>query len=141
MTMLLSRSATEAAEASVPDRALTNASCHHLRGVQSDPPAIAVAQVIGFESLTSESLRLSEKCVETLLASEAASRRLREQIGEEAWDLAMDYVEGAHDLHVDTYHELVIAELARHLPGLAPAIYAVWHHIVERTRTAGECCV
>ena len=72
----------------------------------------------------------------------AAGEALQAQIGREACDLVMKYVVGPHDTQRDVWHALMIAELMRHLPGLAPAIGVVWRHIMETSYDdVGRCCI
>jgi hypothetical protein len=35
--------------------------------------------------------------------------------------------------------QMYIADMARHLPGLAPALWALWYHVIEAR--LGECCL
>jgi hypothetical protein len=35
---------------------------------------------------------------------------------------------------------MYIAEIGRHLPGLAPALWAIWSHMTDGAKT-GECCL
>jgi hypothetical protein len=110
---------------------------------ESSPPANpTLATVVNFPELIDESQRLSKLCQEMQQATGPASAALKAQIGEEHYRLAMQYMEGPHDTQRDVWHDLVVAELMRHLPGLAPAIGVVWLHIVTNNYADhGNCCV
>jgi hypothetical protein len=101
-----------------------------------------LARVVNFPELAAESRRLAALCHETQQATGPASEALKAQIGEEHYRLAMAYMEGPHDQQRDVWHDLVVAELMRHLPGVAPAIGVVWLHIMESGYDEhGRCCV
>jgi hypothetical protein len=106
------------------------------------PANPTLATVVNFEQLAEESRRLSALCQEMQQATGPASEALMARIGREHYDLALKYMEGPHDNQRDVWHDLVVAELMRHLPGLAPAIGVVWLHIMTNNyNDHGYCCI
>lgn len=46
------------------------------------------------------------------------------------------------DVMAQAFTDLLVAELGRHLPGLAPALMLVWDHVKEITpKNVGFCCI
>jgi hypothetical protein len=75
----------------------------------------------------------------TYEAEEAAEGALRETLGPEQHALFETYGQARTDREYIT-EQMYIAELGRHLSGLAPALWAIWSHMTDGTRT-GECCL
>lgn len=42
--------------------------------------------------------------------------------------------------HLEATQDWYVAELARHFPGLAPAIVAVWEHVMDEASHGAGCC-
>lgn len=89
-------------------------------------------------ALAAESRRLATRTRESMDALAVAADALRVTFTPEQIELfrAYDDAMGEHTTHAGELH---VAELARHLPGLGPAILALSGHIWE-TAPAGFCC-
>jgi hypothetical protein len=71
-------------------------------------------------------------------AAQVAQNALSATLTPEQHLLLMAYEEADNDRDFEQM-DLYIVELGRHLPGLHPAIWALWRHIVESS--SGECCM
>jgi hypothetical protein len=72
-------------------------------------------------------------------AEEEAEGVLRETLSLEQIALFKTYDQARTDREYVT-EQMYLAELGRHLPGLAPALWAIWSHMTDGART-GECCL
>ena len=69
-------------------------------------------------------------------ADEALKAHLPARAGR-AYRAAVDAIDDARGAWADVH----VAELARHLPGLAPTIRLLWAHVIdERPERIGACC-
>ena len=92
-------------------------------------------------ALVAESLHLTEVCRATQTASIEASEQLAKHLTEEQYRLVMKYVEELYSDHHDAFRDLLLAEMACHMPGLAPTLYLVFEHVMEtRYDGFGRCC-
>lgn len=73
-------------------------------------------------------------------AQESLKGDLVEMLGPKQQE-AFDAFERARDEADWTTQEMYLAELARHLPGLAPALWGLWRHILDDGRGLGKCCL
>lgn len=93
----------------------------------------------GLADLTAECERLHDRCRETLHEAARLDRELDATLTPEQRDqsIAADNALGEHhSATIDWY----IAEIGRHLPGIAPAIFAIWEHVREELGSPGVCC-
>ena len=73
-------------------------------------------------------------------ARDAADRALAEHLSPTAQALERALTDAVTDLHAATT-DFQVAEVCRHLPGLAPAIRLVWMHVLDaRLDRVGACC-
>jgi hypothetical protein len=73
-------------------------------------------------------------------AEDDAEAALSATLSPEQHVLFRAYADARNDR--ETAHEnLYISEIARHLPGLAPAIWAIWFHMTESGGGTGQCCL
>ena len=73
-------------------------------------------------------------------ARDAADRALAEHLSPTAAALERALSDAVTDLHAATT-DFQVAEVCRHLPGLAPAIRLVWAHVLDaRLDRVGACC-
>ena len=73
-------------------------------------------------------------------ARDAADRALAEHLSPTAVALGRTLSDAVTDMH-GAEIDLHVAELCRHLPGLAPAIRLVWMHVIDaRLDRVGSCC-
>ncbi len=105
---------------------------------------------------TQDAMLAMPMLAEDRLAAESRQRReeyeAARSAAEAAWALARatadpttraayDRVSALEGVAHDACTRMFVAELARHLPGLAPAIHLLWAHIVEaRLQRVGTCC-
>src|SRR5688572_22846186 len=69
-------------------------------------------------------------------------QRLRDQLDPASYSLVMSFIEGDFWLQVDTWNDLLIAEMVRHAPMLAPVIENLWAHVMEEhPNQIGQCCM
>jgi hypothetical protein len=105
----------------------------------STPPALAT--VVNVADMSAECKRLSEALHASMLASCDEQDRMKELMSPEAYKLAIGYVEGIEARHNGLWLDLMIAELIRHLPGVAPAIRMAVRHIYDGYyEDRGVCC-
>jgi hypothetical protein len=105
------------------------------------PAHLTLATVVGYPDLEAESKRLHELAIQTLHASVRARGELNALLTPEQRAAVTEYIEHAHDEQHSVYLDFIVAEFARHLPGLAPTIYTLWSHILEERDRPGACCV
>jgi len=73
-------------------------------------------------------------------ARDAAERGLGEHLSPTAQALGRTVSDAVTEMH-GAENDLHVAELCRHLPGLAPAIRLVWMHVLDaRLDRVGACC-
>jgi hypothetical protein len=86
-----------------------------------------------------ESLRLAAASRVPLDRVEAARNAINVTLipGQQA--LLREYVDALIE-HVMDESALYIAEVSRHFPGLAPALHAVWEHVISGDGVTGKCC-
>ncbi len=71
---------------------------------------------------------------------DAAERALAEHLSPTAVALERTLSDAVADMH-GAENDFHVAELCRHLPGLAPAIRLVWAHVIDaRLDQVGICC-
>lgn len=74
------------------------------------------------------------------MTADELERLLRAALTPEMWRLVDRLVVARRDVIYD-WADASVAELARHFPGLKPAILATWEHIVvKRIGDDGHCC-
>jgi hypothetical protein len=89
--------------------------------------------------MTAEALRLRLRARETMDAVNEAGTPLWESLTPAQRKL----YEGHDDLlaaHFEAAHDWHMAELFRHFPGLSPALFATWQHVMESHGSDGTCC-
>jgi hypothetical protein len=108
--------------------------------VAAEPAPLVLGTVTDTAPLVADSMRLARLCRETLLQAADAGEDLGDTFTPEQDALfrAYDDALGAH--HSATI-ALYLAEFYRHVPGLAPALFAVGQHIQEGFNAVGACCV
>jgi hypothetical protein len=75
-------------------------------------------------------------------AERIANDALEAILGRETLLQVMKYVDGPFMDAREAWEDLVLAEIARHLPMIAPVLGLVWDHILETGATEhGRCCV
>jgi len=95
------------------------------------PPADPLARV---------SLELLAEYRTAAEARDAAERGLGEHLSPTAQALERTLSDALTDLHAATV-DFQVAEVCRHLPGLAPALRIVWAHVQDaRLDRVGFCC-
>jgi len=73
-------------------------------------------------------------------ARDAADRALAEHLSPTATAFVRALSDAVTDMH-GAENDFHVAELCRHLPGLAPAIRLVWMHVLDaRLDRVGACC-
>lgn len=90
-------------------------------------------------ALAAESRRLSDLC----RSSMAKANEIAHYVDDLPPGLAKMFAEyeDAFYSHANATFDMYVAELARHLPGVAPAIYALWQHVLEGDGgDHGTCC-
>lgn len=106
----------------------------------SDTPT--VAPVVNFPELQALALEKLAASREAMHASIDAGEALSALLSPEQQRAVWAFIDGPRDAMEMAWNDFLIAEFARHLPGLAPALLAVWHHIMEgNNETHGLCCV
>ena len=70
--------------------------------------------------------------------ADMAENALQVTLSAEQRALFETYDQARHHRELES-EELYLAEMARHLPGLAPAIWAMWDHVIQAK--LGECCL
>ena len=105
----------------------------------SEPsPRVVVVYV---DDLAAESRRLAEMARDTQAAMITAGQDLKARLGADAYQLVVAYMEGPFTDHAVAYHDLIIAEIIRHTPALAPTIRLAWQHAIDGSwEDAGVCC-
>ena len=113
-----------------PTAAGQSAPMHPWLGSVSAPDLAAMA---------AESRRLHARCRETLAEATRAEDALGASLTPEQLVLfrTSDSALGEHHSATMAWY---MAEICRHLPGIAPALVAVWEHVREE-RGAGVCCM
>ena len=96
-------------------------------------------QVPTLPDLAAQSRHHARLARETLLAVVPAEEAIRATLTDEQAAL-FDAYEDAMARHQTETIDLYVAEFQRHAPGLAPAILAVFQHIVGPDGQPGACC-
>ena len=96
--------------------------------------------VVPTDPLARMSLELLAELRVASKARAAVDRKLAEHLSPVAEALARTVSDAVTDMH-GAENDFHIAELSRHLPGLAPAIRLVWMHVLDaRLDRVGACC-
>lgn len=103
----------------------------------AEAPGPLLSQAVNAEALAAECRRLQAKAEAAQSVEIAIEQQIDEAVG---WDLMNAYT--VANLTASSLHkEWLIAELARHLPGLAPTIRMLVSHIGETSWSKpGACC-
>ena len=73
-------------------------------------------------------------------AGRVKEEEFRAAVHPKIWELH-NQIEEQGNLTHEASMDLHVAELCRHLPGLAPTIRVMWMHVIdERTEQVGRCC-
>jgi hypothetical protein len=91
-------------------------------------------------AMTAESERLGRVCRDTLHTMCTTVDARNATLTPEQQELVEAYDEAKDEHHSATF-DWYIAEIGRHLPGIAPAITAVWAHVREETSQGSTCCL
>ena len=105
--------------------------------VEPTPAPLTVGTVTNVDDLAAEVRWRAEHVHGLYVAQEEAGAALKAMLTPEQARLFTAYEEAAISANLETW-DLYVAELGRHLPGLAPAIRAIWLHIAESRH--GRCC-
>lgn len=105
-------------------------------------PTVPAVRVVSYPDLTAD----VRACVEAYHAADAkeraAAETLEAHLGRDLYLKAMRFVEGPYNERQDAWEDLMLAEMERHLPGVAPVLHMVRQHILEAGRADwGTCCV
>jgi hypothetical protein len=111
-------------------------------GTAAAQPASAAPLVVGtttnIDDLVAESLAHLARSNAACTAVDDVEEALKATLSPEQLALFTDYEHAAH--HSEwAAEQMYVAELARHLPGLAPMVWAMWHHVIEGE--IGVCCL
>ena len=100
----------------------------------------AATPVAPTDPLARVSLELLAEYRTAAQARDAADRALAEYLSPTAVVLGRTLSDAVTDMH-GAENDFHVAELCRHLPGLAPAIRLVWMHVLDaRLERVGACC-
>jgi len=100
----------------------------------------SAAPVAPTDPLARISLELLAEYRTAVQARDAADRALAEHLSPTAVALGRTLSDAVTDMH-GAENDFHVAELCRHLPGLAPAIRLVWAHVIDaRLDRVGACC-
>jgi len=102
---------------------------------------LTIADVVDHSGLIVESKRAAAESVRTLQAAIEAAHALRVTLSEEQARLFGAF-EDAMSSHHLAHADYEVAELMRHFPGIAQALFAVTEHLhsIEGRIEPGECC-
>ncbi len=102
--------------------------------------ATATPPVAPTDPLARASLELLAALQEATRARADLERRFREHLSPAAVALDRELSDAISDEH-GAANDLHVAELCRHLPGLAPTIRLLWAHVIDcRPHDVGACC-
>ena len=87
-------------------------------------------------NMTAESQRLHDLCRETLIEAARLNQQLSATLTPEQ-DALSDVALGEHYGATLNWY---MSELRRHLPGIAPALLAVWEHVREELTAGSRRC-
>jgi len=100
----------------------------------------ATAPVAPADPLARVSLELLAEYRTAAEVRDAAERALGEHLSPTAVALGRAVSDAVTEMH-GAENDFHVAELCRHLPGLAPAIRLVWMHVLDaRLDRVGACC-
>ena len=106
----------------------------------TQPTTTAATPVAPTDPLARVSLELLAEYRVASEARDAADHALAEHLSPTAQALERLLSDAVTDLHAATT-DFQVAEVCRHLPGLAPAIRLVWMHVIDaRLDRVGACC-
>ena len=106
----------------------------------TDTATTTTAPVAPTDPLARISLELLAEYRTAAEARDAADRALAEHLSPTAVALGRTLSDAVTDMH-GAENDFHVAELCRHLPGLAPAIRLVWMHVLDaRLDRVGACC-
>jgi len=113
--------------------------------VGAEPIALPTAhavRVVNYPDLSND-VRAAIEAYEAADTKErAACAALEARLGRDLYMEVMRFVEGPYNERHDAFEDLVLAEMERHLPMVAPVLYMVRQHIYEAHRDHwGRCCV
>ncbi len=92
------------------------------------------------DALTGACLEALAELRSTIEERRRLERGLMEHLSPTARKIYRDVCDAGSEMH-GAEVRLHVAELARHLPGLAPAIRLVWAHVIDcRLDRVGACC-
>jgi hypothetical protein len=111
----------------------------------AEPPSPAglpvLPTVVTEADLAAESRRLVARVLAAQRARVEAEDRLADAIGPDAYELVRQHIEGPVSVQQELWVDLVLAEVARYLPGMAPALRVVVHHVYQGILAdCGVCC-
>lgn len=99
-----------------------------------------LATVIDTGALAAHTDELLVRYHETVAAHLAATNAVADLLPRDQQHLLTDLDDAIAERH-GAWGEVVVAEMARHAPGLAPLLWMLWQHVMEtRTADVGRCC-
>lgn len=108
-------------------------------GIAPRPPVLQLATVVRESDLEAECERLKAECRATIVAAADISHQHPNLPPEVSAHI--EAYEDAMFEHMDATRAWYAAELARHFPGLAPALQGLWDHVRdEASRSDFSCC-
>jgi hypothetical protein len=110
------------------------------QATEAAPAPLALAAPIDTAGLQADSYRHQEIVAETFQNLIVAEHAIRGTLSPAQLQVFNTY-ENALSGHYLTAWDMYVAEIARHLPGFAPAINALWQHIGGPDGIPGECCL
>jgi hypothetical protein len=106
--------------------------------VPSTVPALGT--VADMRGLIAASKALDDKMQEADIAITEAHHRLRDMLSPEQYDVLLAHDSAEFHFHMAEMNRL-LAEIARHLPGLSPTIFQLGEHILGEGAPTGLCCL
>lgn len=120
-----------------------------LLGAAGTSEASATAQttaptviLVNYPGLAEASLAAAEKYARAMELHEAGASVLRQELGHETWWRVSQHMDGPFADILDAWNDVLLTELVRHSPAVAPLLAMLRDHISETSPGDwGRCCV